>query len=361
MSPHRPLIQENVLLAPHTTIRLGGAARYFAECLTLDDITEALTFARRHQLRVHILGGGSNVIFPDRGFDGLVLKVSLKSVLFEDRSKQCVVTAAAGEVWDDLVARCIERGLGGIECLSGIPGFTGATPIQNVGAYGQEVRETIISVQAVDCATLQPATFSNDDCLFAYRWSRFKGKDAGRYIITSVAFRLNRNATPEIRYTELQAFVQQRNPAGVGEGREGLRAVRDAVLSLRRRKSMVIDSSDPYSRSVGSFFMNPILSHEAFSALQDRWRVSGDGTSIPTFPAEGGVKVPAAWLVERAGYTKGFRRGGVGVSAHHALALVNFDGSASELLALAAEIQQTVYTRFAVQLEREPVVVSSTA
>lgn len=348
-------IQENVPLSLYSTIGLGGNARIFVICGTVENIREALAYARKRDLRVHILGGGSNVIFADAGFDGVVIKVDTKRISFEDGG---MVTAAAGEPWDQFVVRCIERGLGEIECLSGIPGLVGATPIQNVGAYGQEVAETIVSLRAIDRKTLGEVEFTNHDCLFAYRQSRFKSEDADRYVITEVTFQLRIGGRPLIAYPELSKFIASTADLDtLREGEPALRAVREAVLSLRRKKSMVLDPNDPNSRSVGSFFTNPIISKDRFAEVQTQWRHSGTNDQIPTYPSGNEVKVPAAWLVERAGFRKGYRIGNVGVSHNHSLALVNYGGSTIELLALAERIQQVVHERFGISLEREPVVI----
>lgn len=353
-------LREQVPLAPYTTIELGGPARYFAECRTADDVRAALRFARERGVPAYVLGGGSNVIFADEGFDGLVAHVTPGGVTFRDEGDATLVTAGAGIVWDDLVARVVARGLSGIECLSGIPGLVGGTPIQNVGAYGQEIRETLVAVTGLDRRDLSTVTFDNDACGFAYRSSRFKTSDRGRYVVLDVTLRLWRDRVPELRYAELVAAVDTRGGLDPADPAGAVRRVRDTVLALRRRKSMVIDPADPNRRSVGSFFLNPVLAPAAFGALERRWRAGGDGSPIPTFPALGGVKVPAAWLVERAGFSKGMRRDGVGISTNHALALVNLGGgTARGLLALAAEIEAAVFERFGVRLEREPEVVGT--
>jgi UDP-N-acetylmuramate dehydrogenase len=242
------------------------------------------------------------------------------------------------------VADAVARNLTGIECLSGIPGTTGAAPMQNIGAYGQEIAETLVAVDCFDRVHGDRVTFERDACAFGYRTSRFKTTDRDRYVVLAVRLQLRPDTPPAPRYAELVARV--------GPGPADLPRVREAVLALRRGKSMVLDAADPNGRSAGSFFMNPVLSGEAFAALRARWE--GD---IPTYPAPGGVKVPAAWLVERAGFAKGYRKGGVGVSTRHALALVNLGGTTAELLALAEEIADGVWRRFGVRLEREPVVI----
>jgi len=349
------ILQEDVLLAPYTTLQLGGPARHFARCESVDQFRASLTWAAQNALPVQILGGGSNTIFSDDGFLGLVLHISLSGVGFIAEKDAILATAAGGEDWDSFVHLCVERGLAGIECLAGIPGQVGATPIQNVGAYGQEVRDSIAGLRALDRQSLKIVEFSADDCDFAYRQSRFKTADRNRYIITDVTFRLRPEGRPELRYPELRRTIEQSvDLASLESGAPILTAVRNAVLALRRSKSMVVDPDDPDSRSAGSFFLNPILSEEQFATLRER--VSAP-SSIPQFPAPNGKKIPAAWLVEQAGYHKGYRQGGVGISIHHALALVNRNGTTRDLLNLASAIQNEVFQKFDIHLEREPVVV----
>ncbi len=354
------LISDNVLLSDHTTIGLGGPATHFATCESIEQLRQCLEIANAQRWAVQLLGGGSNVIFSDEGYKGLVLKVALRGISVVGDGQWVEVTAASGETWDGLVKFCISRDLAGIECLSGIPGLTGATPIQNVGAYGQEVGDTLVRLNALDSGTMETVEFQGTECEFAYRQSRFKSRDNGRYIITGVTYRLQKHARPEIRYPELARFIESHVDLNTLEsGQPVLQAIRDAVLALRSRKSMVIDPADPHSRSVGSFFTNPILNHDEYDQLEERWRRSGGTTPIPTFPTGGNIKIPAAWLVEQSGFHKGYRMGGVGISANHALALVNYCGSTHQILALAAAIEQRVAERFNIQLVREPVVITS--
>ena len=362
--PSRPpadLIREGVLLAPHTTLGVGGRARYFAECRSAAEVREGLLWARERNLRVQVLGGGSNILFADEGFGGLVLKVALEGVDFADQGEWVVVSSGAGEDWDRLVRECVRRGLGGIECLSGIPGLVGGTPVQNVGAYGQEVKETIVRVEAIERETLAEVAFTNPECGFRYRQSRFKSEDRDRHVITRVSFRLQPRGRARLRYPELRRRVEESvDLERLESGAPVLGAVRRAVLDLRRGKSMVLDPADPNARSAGSFFLNPVLSRAEFGAFEERCRAAGCGGEIPLFETSEGLKVAAAWLVERAGFHKDYRRGGVGLSSNHALALVNRGGgSCRELVDLAADIQRKVYEKFAVRLEREPVVVEA--
>ncbi len=344
-------LQQGVPLSPYTTINLGGEARYFLSCESTLLLKRALTHARNHRLRVHILGGGSNTIFPDAGFDGLVLHIGLRGISVASEANDTLVTAAAGEEWDPFVRSCVLQKLAGLECLSGIPGLVGAAPMQNIGAYGQEICETLARLKAIDRQTLKECEFAGSECGFGYRQSRFKREDAGRFVITEVTFRLKRNGNPAIRYPELQKLLESRG------NEPGLEDTRAAVLSLRKSKSMIIDPSDPETRSVGSFFTNPVLSESEFVSATERWGKARIPMPPATYPAGTGRKIPAAWLVEQSGFPRGYRRGSVGVSARHALALVNYGGSSNELLSLANDIGNAVFERFGLHLEREPVVV----
>jgi UDP-N-acetylmuramate dehydrogenase len=260
-------------------------------------------------------------------------------------------------VWDDCVLDAVNQGASGIECLSGIPGTVGASPIQNIGAYGQEVKDTIESVSVVDRQTLRPGVFTGEECRFAYRQSRFKGTDRGRYVITEVRYRLRRNVPPEIKYPELQKFLDIQMDVQRPEDQISmLQSIRKAVLMLRYSKSMVFDASDENARSVGSFFINPVLSEEKFEELKTR--TVGLGKALPNvFPSPEGVKIPAAWLIEQSGFPKGYIKNGAAISSRHALALVNRGCKTNDILNLAAEIQAGVFSVFGVELEREGLVV----
>ncbi|MBI4503464.1 MAG: UDP-N-acetylmuramate dehydrogenase [Gemmatimonadetes bacterium] len=352
------LIRESVPLAPHTTIGLGGPARYFCEIRTEEDVREALALARERNLPLQILGGGSNVVFADAGFPGLVAKMSIGEMAFEPgRGNAVEMTAGAGVDWDEVVAAAVECGLSGIECLSGIPGTVGGTPIQNVGAYGQEIADTLIEVDCLDRAGMMRVTFDREACRFGYRTSRFKKADRDRYVVFAVRLRLRRDVRPVLRYPELAAAVGRRGGIEQGDPPAAVRLVRETVRELRKAKSMLLDPSDPNTRSVGSFFMNPVIPERAFRELVNGWHASGGRGDPPGYPDGGNVKVPAAWLVENAGFGKGYRRGGVGTSSHHALALVNYGGTTGELLALAQDIERLVLERFGIRLEREAVVI----
>ena len=355
--PQTKIVQD-VSLAEYTTIGLGGRAKYFAICRTVADVRNGLTYARTAGLPVQVLGGGSNILFADHGFDGLVLKIDLRGLRFSADGAGMNVTTGAGQPWDPFVQACVTRGLTGLECLSGIPGSVGATPIQNVGAYGQEISDTLLSLQALDRTNLEQVQLEGADCAFRYRYSRFKDQDRDRYVITQVTYRLRPQGRPEIRYPELARQVQsQVDLNALPPGRPALEAIRTVVLALRRRKSMLFDPDDPDARSVGSFFLNPILTPEQLERLQARWTSVGGQSPIPTFEAQEGIKVPAAWLVEQAGFHKGHCHDGAGISSKHALALVNRDGTTRQILALATAIRQAVHDKFGIHLEIEPVLV----
>ena len=350
-----PKIRENVDLAPMTTVGLGGTARYFVRWCDPAAIRTTLLWAREIGLAVQVIGGGSNILFPDRGFGGVVARVDISGVEIARRDGEVTIVAGAGESWDDLVSRSVDAGLGGFECLSGIPGQVGATPIQNVGAYGQEVKDSIVQVEAVDRTSLETICFSNEECDFGYRTSRFKSADRDRYVITRVTYRLADPGRPQLRYQELEQTIRSDFDLGDdAEGTEAMSAVRSAVLKLRRSKSMVVDPADENSHSMGSFFLNPVVDADALVALRARL-----GDELPHFETSGGYKLPAAWLVERSGFAKGHQQGGARISAKHALALVNCGGTSAGLLRLAEEIQRAVFELSGIRLEPEPVIVSN--
>jgi UDP-N-acetylmuramate dehydrogenase len=345
-----------VRLADYTTLRLGGPARGFVRAGAENELIDAVRAADAAGEPVLILGGGSNLVVSDEGFDGTVVQVATRGVSRDGGPG--VLTAAAGEDWDAVVARSVAEGLAGLECLSGIPGLTGATPIQNVGAYGQEVSETITGVRVYDRVTGDVLEIPNELCDFGYRTSRFRG--AGRFVVLSVTFRLAVQVlSAPVRYAELAATLGV--PVG---GQVESAEARAAVIELRQRKGMVIDPADPDTRSAGSFFVNPVLDAPALSAVEAAARVRcGPQTRVPRFEAgDGLVKVPAAWLIEHAGFGKGYNPGdGARISAKHTLALVNADAaSTAALLALAREIRDEVRDAFGVSLAPEPVLVGVT-
>lgn len=337
-------IRENVLLAPLTTIGIGGPARFFLRADNVDELREGLAWAREKSHDVFILGGGSNLLIADAGFDGIVIHVDMRGITVESEDEYAMVKVGAGEPWDPFVAHAVANGWAGVECLSGIPGSTGATPIQNVGAYGQDVSETIARVEALDRTTDRVIWFTNWDCRFGYRSSLFKNYERDRYVVLSVTFRLKRGGCATIKYPELQKYVDER-----GISVDDLPGVRDAVIAIRKRKGMVIDASDPDTRSDGSFFMNPVVSHAAYDQLA---HIAPDA---PHFPSGDDVKLSAAWLIEHAGFHKGFVHGNVGLSTKHTLAVINRGGgTAAEVLELVRMIQEAVRMKFGVEIHPEP-------
>jgi UDP-N-acetylmuramate dehydrogenase len=352
-------VRRRVPLSSYTTLGLGGPARRFVTAGTDRELVAEVRAADQRGEPLLVLGGGSNLVVGDEGFDGTVLRIATRGAGLDTGDDSVTVTAAAGQDWDALVRRCVAGGLAGVECLSGIPGLVGATPIQNVGAYGQEVAETITTVRGYDRERGEIVELAAADCGFGYRTSRFK-RCPGRYVVLSVAFRLSRQPMSlPVRYAELARRL------GVATGeRATLADVRAAVLALRRGKGMVLDPGDPDTRSVGSFFTNPVISQAQFGALEETARARfGAEVAVPRFPAgDGQVKVPAAWLIERSGFVRGYDSGtGVRISAKHPLALVNPGGGSTKgLLALAAEIRDGVRASFGIELTPEPVLVGVT-
>ena len=333
-------------LAPFTTLGVGGAARWYVRAETAEAVAVAHEWAGARSLDTVVLGGGSNVVIADGGIDALVIHMQIRGVHVDEAGEGARLSAGAGEPWDPVVAEAVARGFAGVECLSGIPGTVGGTPIQNVGAYGQEVADTIETVSVFDRTDATLRTLSAADCRFAYRMSRFKRDEPDRFIVCGVTFLLARGPATAT-YPDV---VRALETAGIRS--PSLRDVRDAVLNVRRRKGMVLDPGDVDTRSVGSFFMNPILP----SALRDR--VAGlAGSDLPGYAmADGRVKVPAAWLIEQSGFPRGTRDGPVGISSKHTLALVNRGGAtARDVLRLASRIKTAVLDRFGVWLRPEPV------
>src|SRR5271166_3845171 len=313
------LLQENVPLAPLTTLKVGGPARYFVEAATIAEVAEAVNLSRSRNLPLFVLGGGSNLVISDAGWPGLVLKVGIEGIEERDDHGKSLFEVGAGVEWDRFVARAVARNCAGVECLSGIPGSVGGTPVQNVGAYGQEVSETIREVEALDRQSLQKMTFTNSECGFAYRASIFNTIERGRYIILRVSFALRRGGKPTIRYADLQKMFAD------ATGSPTLLQVRNAVREIRRNKAMLIVPGDDDARSAGSFFKNPVIPQRQFEDLDIKLR-SRD-LILPSFPASDGFrKLPAAWLVEHAGFAKGYSRGAAAISRRHALAIVNRGG-----------------------------------
>lgn len=335
-------LEEFVSLAGYTTFRIGGPARWFAKAETENDVAEGVEFARRRGLPFFVLGGGSNLLVRDGGFAGLVMHVGLRGIRQDGDSFE----VAAGEPWDEFVSYAVERGYAGVECLAGIPGTVGATPVQNVGAYGQEVAETIAKVRALDTRTDKFVELTAAECGFAYRRSIFNSTERGRYIVTAVTYALRAEGEPRLSYADLQ----RRFPAGT---MPRLKEVSAAVREIRHGKGMLIVEGEPDCRSAGSFFKNPVVGAEHYA------RIAAEAAGpVPSYPAgEGQVKLPAAWLVEHAGFSKGYRLGRAGISSRHTLALINRGGAtADDVLALADAIRAGVRAKFGISLEMEPVV-----
>jgi UDP-N-acetylmuramate dehydrogenase len=383
---------ENKPLAPFTTFGIGGPARWFAEAASEKEVVEACSWARERGVALFVLGGGSNLLVSDAGFDGLVLRVGLRGIVvapvkdqddcsseipeehasgakaqvnsggIDVRAKVLTYQVAAGEDWDSFVERTVQDDCAGIECLAGIPGTVGGTPVQNVGAYGQEVASAIERVRAYDLRQEAFVEFAASECGFTYRRSRFNTVDRGRYIVTRVDYRLTPGGAPTLRYAELQRAILERRPEGA---EASLAEVAAVVRRVRQAKGMLLVEGDPDCRSAGSFFKNPVVSEE-----QVRRIAECSEKEPPRFPAGTGaenlgrVKVPAAWLIEQAGFAKGYALGAAGISSRHTLALVNLgdrngrsSATAQEILTLADQITTAVEARFGIQLEMEPVMV----
>ena len=339
---------EHVRLADHCTMGVGGPARYFMEAHDESAVLAAFEWARARRAPVHVLGGGSNIVVADEGVDGLVVKIALRGVDTREADGAVELTAAAGEPWDELVRRSVERGWAGLECLSGIPGLVGATPMQNVGAYGQEVSDTVSVVRALDTSTGRIVAFGNRECRFTYRDSLFRSGEPDRYVVLSVGYRLRPNGPATVRYVDVE-----KNLAARGIATPTLAEVRASVIAIRRSKSMVLDLRDENRRSCGSFFTNPIISAAELAAVEAR---AGD-PAMPRWPlTEGRVKLSAAWLIEHAGFARGVTDGPIGLSTRHTLAVVAHDGArARDVVAFARRLRAAVEQRFGVRLTPEPV------
>src|ERR1035437_893780 len=351
--------EENKPLFSYTTFGIGGPARWFVEATSEEDVAEAAAWAGEHGVALFVLGGGSNLLISDAGFDGLVLRIGLRGIRVTDAAGPgggTVYQAAAGEDWEHFVQRAIEDNYAGVECLAGIPGTVGGTPVQNVGAYGQEVASVIERVRAYDLFEHSFVEFTAAECGFAYRHSRFNSADRGRYIVTRVDYGLISGGAPTVRYADLNRALMENRLEGA---QATLAEVAGAVRRVRQAKGMLMVEGDPDCRSAGSFFKNPVVSEGQVHQI-----VAATGKEPPRFPAGAGpesmgrVKVPAAWLIEQAGFSKGYRMGRAGISSRHTLALVNLGGAtAAAILGLAAAITETVESRFGQRLEMEPVMV----
>jgi UDP-N-acetylmuramate dehydrogenase len=346
-------ILENVPLARLTTFRVGGPARYFAQPSTTAEVGEGVQFARSRDLPLFVLGGGSNLVISDAGWPGLVLKIAIPGIDERDSNDngKTLFEVGAGEEWDRFVARAIARNCAGVECLSGIPGSVGGTPVQNVGAYGQEVAETITSVLTLDLKDGQIRELCAEACGFQYRTSIFNTSERGRFIILRVTYSLTPGGKPRIEYADLK-----RHFAGFQQS-PSLTSTREAVRRIRASKAMLITAGDEDCRSAGSFFKNPVLTADQYDNLTKRATIKG--LQIPSYPAlDAQRKVSAAWLVEHSGFSRGYCSGRVGISRKHALAIVNRgEATAADILALKDHIQQRVEQIWGIHLESEPVFV----
>jgi len=344
-------VLENVSLAPLTTLKVGGPARYFTEPKSATEVAEAVNFARSKDLPLFVLGGGSNLVVSDSGWPGLVVKLAVRGIEERTENGKALFEVGAGEDWDKFVARAVARNCAGVECLSGIPGSVGGTPVQNVGAYGQEVAETIDSVLVFDLNDGQVRELCAEACGFRYRTSIFNTSERGRFIILRVTYRLTPGGQPRIEYADLKKhFAGFQHPPS-------LTSTREAVRRIRAAKAMLITPGDEDCRSAGSFFKNPVLSADQYDELMRR--ATAKGLQVPSYPAlDAQKKVSAAWLVEHSGFSKGYRSGRVGISRKHALAIVNRgDATAADILGLKDHIQQRVEELWGVRLEPEPVFV----
>ncbi|HZR57610.1 MAG TPA: UDP-N-acetylmuramate dehydrogenase [Terriglobales bacterium] len=345
------LIQENVPLAPLTTLKVGGAARYFVEAQTIHEVQEAVTLARARSLPLFVLGGGSNLVVSDAGWPGLVLRIAVGGIEQRESNGEILFDVGAGEEWDRFVSRAVRENFAGVECLSGIPGSVGGTPVQNVGAYGQEVADTIHSVLALDLQDNQLHEMPAAACGFRYRTSIFNTTEKNRYVIIRATYGLTPNGQPHLEYADLKKhFVGwQETPT--------LSDVREAVRKIRASKGMLIVAGDEDCRSAGSFFKNPVLSNNQYNELTKA--AAEKNLQVPSYPAlDAQRKVSAAWLVEHSGFSKGYSNGRVGISRKHALAIVNRDqASAADVLEFKEEIQNRVEEIWKIRLEPEPVFV----
>lgn len=343
-------IEENKELASLTTLGVGGPTRWFVRAETESDIVEAVEWAVERQTSLFALGGGSNLLVADAGFDGLVLQVALKGIRVQTltHAEGRLFEAAAGEDWDSFVGRTLEENCAGLECLAGIPGTVGGTPVQNVGAYGQEVASTIEMVRAYDIQQRTVVELGAEECGFSYRRSRFNTADRGRFVILSVGYRLLPGGAPMLKYADLRrVFPPDATPSLPQVGR--------AVRGIRQSKGMLLVEGDADCRSAGSFFKNPVVTE---GELVDIARIAGAeppryaaGAEFPKM-----VKISAAWMIEKAGYSRGFKLGRAAISSKHTLAIVNLGGAtASEILALADQIRSGVSKLFSIDLQVEPV------
>lgn len=341
-------IQENVPLADFTSFGVGGPAHRFIEVSTQEEAARALAFSREQGLPHFVLGGGSNVLVSDQGFPGVVILNRIKGFSVAADGESLLVTAGGGEDWQDFVDRCVAEGWQGVECLAGIPGTVGSSPVQNIGAYGQEVAQTIVRVDALETASGNAVSFSNEQCCFGYRGSIFNTTEAGRYLITGVTFRLNPGGAPQIAYRELEERFAANTAAPT------LADVADAIMAIREGKGLVVREGFESFKCAGSFFKNPIVTAAEYESIL-RVVAGAGGSANWAWPmASGLVKLSAACLIQCAGFQRGQRKGAVGMSPRHTLVMVNYGGaSAREIVEFAAEVRQRVQECFGVVLAPE--------
>jgi len=353
-----PDIKENILIAPHTTINLGGYAKYYTECNSQTGIIDSVLYSKTKNINYIIIGGGSNVVFPDEGYNGVVIKLTDDKIdIIDETDTKILIKVWAGTNWDFFTEWSVKNKFQGVECLSGIPGATGATPIQNVGAYGQEVSGTISKVTFLN-KDLKEITLSNSQCKFSYRNSVFKSELKNSFIITDVFFKLSKINEPDIKYSDIISLINESPDYNSFLRREErLSFIRNNVIKIRRSKSMVYDKNDSESNSCGSFFTNPVLDFEKFNNVTLKFKELG--FDLPFYKSENNYKISAAFLIEKAGFYKGFSKGNARISKKHTLALVNRNGTTRELLNLADEIKQTVLDKFSIELEIEPSIIKN--
>jgi UDP-N-acetylmuramate dehydrogenase len=347
MDSNKIEIQENMSLADLTTFGVGGPARYFVEISSEKDAVSALAFAGEMGLQPFVLGGGSNVLISDEGYPGLVILNRITGFTVEEAGGTMLVSVGGGADWQDFTDLCVAKGWQGVESLAGIPGTVGASPIQNIGAYGQEVSQVIARVQCLETATGKAVAFDNQACAFRYRESIFNTREAGKYLVTSVTFRLTRDGAPVVTYRELEERLS-------GITSPTLADVRDAVIAIRDAKGVLVRSGYESFRSAGSFFKNPVVPRSRFEHIETLVAGQGGATNWSWPLPNGDVKVSAAFLIQRSGFERGYHKGNVGISPHHTLILINRGGAtAREIVDFAAEVQRRVMDLFGVLLTPE--------
>ena len=347
MKNSRLEIRENYPLSGLTTFGVGGPARYFALAESEDDIVQSLEFAKERGIPFLALGGGSNVLISDKGFPGIVILNRIKGFSSSVEDGSVIVRSGAGEDWQDFADRCVGSGWQGVECLAGIPGTVGASPVQNIGAYGQDISQVVSGVRAVDAATGKAVLFSNEECGFGYRRSIFNSDSAGRYIITSVTFKLNQGGMAPVHYSELEKYLSGATAVTPAQ-------VRDAVIAIRDSKGLLVREGHESLKSGGSFFKNPVVSPDKFKEVEERIEKAG-GCVNWAWPVDSGdMKLSAACLIQCAGFVRGYRKGNAGISPKHCLIVVNYGcATAGEILDFACEVRLKVREDFGIILRPE--------